>query len=86
MQQNILTVIIPTFNDSKNIYRCLQSVSNQSFKNIEIIVINDASTDNTLEILETYNCQGAACRQYLKATACISWFVSSWFDSLGNTA
>lgn len=55
MQQNILTVIIPTFNDSKNIYRCLQSVSNQSFKNIEIIVINDASTDNTLEILETYN-------------------------------
>ena len=32
------------------------------------------------------SCRGAACRQYLKATACISWFVSSWFDPLGNTA
>lgn len=54
MQQNLLTVIIPTFNDSQNIYRCLQSVFNQSFKDIEVIVINDASTDYTLEILETY--------------------------------
>ncbi|MBQ7145776.1 MAG: glycosyltransferase family 2 protein [Lachnospiraceae bacterium] len=50
-----LTVIIPVYNDSTNIIRCLDSVFSQSFKQLEVIVINDASTDNTLRVLRKYN-------------------------------
>lgn len=52
--ENILTVIVPVYNDEANIMRCLESLFNQTLLNMEIIVINDASTDNTLEILNSY--------------------------------
>ncbi len=46
-----LTVIIPVFNDEKNIVRCLESLFHQTFDRMEIIVVNDASTDNTADVL-----------------------------------
>lgn len=50
----LLTVIVPVYNDEANIVRCLESLFNQTFCNMEIIVVNDASTDNTLTVLEKY--------------------------------
>lgn len=50
----LLTVIVPVFNDEANILRCLKSLFNQTFSSMEIIVVNDASTDNTLATLEAY--------------------------------
>ena len=50
-----VTVIIPAYNASKYIKRCVMSLKNQTYKNIEIIVINDGSTDNTKEIVEKLN-------------------------------
>lgn len=49
-----LSVIIPVYNDEKNIIRCLESLFNQTLKEIEIIVVNDASTDGTLTALQDY--------------------------------
>lgn len=49
-----ISVIIPVFNVEKYLEECLDSVCNQTFKNLEIICINDGSTDNSLNILETY--------------------------------
>lgn len=49
-----VSVIIPAYNAEKWIERCLESVINQSYQNIEIIVVNDGSMDNTLNILNTY--------------------------------
>jgi len=49
-----VSVIIPAYNAEKWIERCLESVINQSFQNIEIIVVNDGSLDNTLNILNNY--------------------------------
>ena len=49
-----VSVIIAVYNDEKNISRCLESVINQTLKNIQILCVNDASTDNTLEILNKY--------------------------------
>ncbi len=46
------TLITATFNSEKNIKDCLQSVSEQSYKNIEHVVIDGGSTDKTLEIVK----------------------------------
>lgn len=54
MQKNnpLVSVVIPTHNRKVMVLRLLKSVISSSYKNIEIIVIDDASSDNTLEFLE----------------------------------
>jgi len=50
----IVSIIIPVYNSEKYLKRCLDSVINQTLHDIEIICINDASTDSSLRILEEY--------------------------------
>jgi len=50
----LVSIIIPVYNDEKFIRECLDSAVNQTLKNIEIICVNDASTDNSLEIMNEY--------------------------------
>lgn len=49
-----ISVIIPVYNTGKYLSRCLDSIINQTFNNLEIICINDGSTDNSATILEKY--------------------------------
>ncbi|MBT0881442.1 glycosyltransferase, partial [Campylobacter sp. 2018MI27] len=49
-----VSVIIPVYNTEKYLGECLDSVINQSLKEIEIICVDDGSTDNSLEILKEY--------------------------------
>ena len=49
-----ISIVIPTYNDEKFIETCIDSVLAQTFKNFEVLVIDDCSTDNTLEILKKY--------------------------------
>ena len=49
-----ISVIIPIYNSEKYLISCLQSIIMQSLKRIEIICIDDGSTDNSLKILEQY--------------------------------
>lgn len=49
-----LSVIIPAYNAAKTIERCLDSIINQTYKNLEIIVVNDGSNDDTLKICKKY--------------------------------
>jgi HAD superfamily hydrolase (TIGR01549 family) len=49
-----VSVIIPVYNAEPYLKRCLDSVCNQTLKDIEIICVNDGSTDNSLEILRKY--------------------------------
>ena len=46
----MISIIIPVFNREKYIEECIRSVQNSTYKNYEIILIEDGSTDNTLEI------------------------------------
>ena len=50
-----VSVIIPVYNVEKYIGKCLESVVNQTLEDIEIICVNDGSTDNSLRILEEYS-------------------------------
>lgn len=49
-----ISVIVPVYNMEKYISECLNSILNQTLKEIEVICIDDGSTDGTLEILEQY--------------------------------
>ena len=49
-----ISVIIPVYNVEEYLKDCLDSICNQSFKNIEIICVNDGSTDNSANILDEY--------------------------------
>ena len=50
----LISVIIPVYNAEKYLRKCLDSVLNQTYKNLEIIAVNDGSTDNSLQILNDY--------------------------------
>jgi len=49
-----ISVIVPVYNTEKYLHRCINSLVNQTLKDIEIILVNDASTDRSLEILRDY--------------------------------
>ncbi len=49
-----ISVIVPIYNSGKFLHKCLDSIVNQSYKNIEIILINDGSIDNSKSICESY--------------------------------
>ena len=51
---SVISIIIPVYNCKKYLSKCLESVIAQTYNNIEIICINDGSTDNSLEILKKY--------------------------------
>ncbi len=54
-----ISVIIPVYNVEKYLRRCLDSVINQTFRDLEIICVNDGSTDGSAEILEEYKSKDA---------------------------
>ena len=50
----MISIIIPVYNRGKQIGACLESILNQSYKNYEVIIVNDGSTDNTREVIDSY--------------------------------
>ncbi len=54
MEQPLVSVIVPVYNASIHIARCLESIRKQSYENLEIIVVNDGSKDTSLEVAEMY--------------------------------
>lgn len=55
LNQVKVSIVIPAYNVSEYIERCIQSVVNQTLKEIEIIVVNDGSKDNTLSLIKQFS-------------------------------
>lgn len=55
----LVSIIVPMYNVEKYIKQCLDSLVNQTLKDMEIIVVNDGSTDNSVKIVEEYVCKYA---------------------------
>lgn len=51
MQSPLLTIIVPVYNTEKYLERCLNSIIDQTYKELEIIVVDDCSTDSSSEII-----------------------------------
>ena len=54
MKNETIDILIPVYNVEKYISKCLDSLLNQTYKNIKIIAVDDGSKDNSLSILENY--------------------------------
>jgi Glycosyltransferases involved in cell wall biogenesis len=54
IMQPKLTIVVPVYNTEKYLKKCLDSIVNQTIDNIEIICVNDGSTDGSLDILKEY--------------------------------
>lgn len=54
MAEPKISIIVPVYNTEKYLVKCLESLIHQTFENIEIVCINDGSTDASLEILKNY--------------------------------
>ncbi len=50
----MISVIVPIYNEEKYLRQCLESLANQTFKDMEVIMVNDGSTDLSREICEEY--------------------------------
>lgn len=55
MKEPLISVLLCTYNDEKYIYRAVKSILDQTFEDFEFIIINDGSTDKTLDILKQFD-------------------------------
>lgn len=54
MNKNLVSIIIPAYNLEKHLFKCLNSVISQTYKNLEIIIVNDGSTDKTKDVIDDF--------------------------------
>lgn len=54
MKQPLVSIIVPVYNGERTIERCLRSIQNQSYPNIEVLIVNDGSTDHTEKVIQKY--------------------------------
>ena len=64
MNQPLISVIIPVYGVEKYISQCLESVINQTYKNLEIIVVNDATKDRSADIAKEYAAKDSRIKVY----------------------
>jgi len=54
MIKNLISIVIPTYNDAHYLKNCLDDLLNQTYREFEVLIINDGSTDNTEQIVNSY--------------------------------
>ena len=54
IKKSLVSIILPCYNSEKTILQTLESIENQTYPNIEIIIVNDGSSDNTEDIVKKF--------------------------------
>ncbi len=54
MDQPLVSIILPVYNAQNHLARCIGSILNQTYKNIELIILNDGSKDHSLPVCEAF--------------------------------
>src|SRR5690554_4386435 len=66
----LVSIVIPCYNSENYVSECLESVLSQDYANIEVVVVDDGSTDSSLEILSRY--PGIRVLSQANAGACVA--------------
>lgn len=53
-KNELISVIVPVYNVEKYIEKCIKSIVNQTYRNIEVIIVNDGTKDNSIEVIREY--------------------------------
>lgn len=72
MNKPLLSVIVPVYNTSPWLRRCLDSICAQTYRNLEILCVNDGSTDNSAEILAEYAAKDGRIKVFTQKNAGLS--------------
>ena len=62
----LISVIVPVYNTEKYLRKCIESILSQSYKNIELLLINDGPTDSSAEICREYLHKDKRCYYFEK--------------------
>ena len=80
MTNPLVSIIVPVYNAQNSVARCLESICSQTYQELEIIVLNDGSTDDSLAICEQFRAKDPpspamwVCGWH-RANICSSWTV-----------
>lgn len=69
---DLISVIVPVYNTEKYLRKCIESILSQSYKNIELLLINDGSTDSSAEICRKYLDKDKRCYYFEKENGGLS--------------
>ena len=68
----MITVIVPVYNAGKNLFQCVDSIRNQSYKDLEIILIDDGSTDGSEDFCDQFAGEDSRIRVYHQSNSGVS--------------
>ena len=66
------TIIVPIYNGEKYLARCIESILNQTYANIELLIVDDGSTDSTCQICDEYARRDQRIRYYAQSNQGVS--------------
>ncbi len=69
---DLISVIVPVYNVEKYLKKCITSILNQTYSNLEIVIVNDGSTDNSTEIIEELKKTDSRISSYYQENAGLS--------------
>ena len=76
LENPLITIIIPIYNREQTLERCLCSVLRQTYSHLEIIAVDDGSTDHSRVILDKYQKKDSRLRKAVESSSCAYFLFS----------